>query len=130
VSRVVSWDSNVTPYVDETAEENAGMKAPARIAASEVNSDFLLVDDIEQKFTYTYDTNCPNEKYRYLPFAMKPISNKGIITAIEDIATDVYPVSTVYYNLAGQASSTPHKGVNIEVTTMSDGATCTTKSMK
>lgn len=134
VSRVVSWDSNVTPYVDETAEENAGMKAPARIAASDVNSDFLLVDDIEQKFTYTYDTHCPNEKYRYLPFAMQPIPNNGIVngivTAIEDIATDVYPVSTVYYNLAGQASSTPHKGVNIEVTTMSDGATCTTKSMK
>ena len=134
VSRVVSWDSNVTPYVDETAEENAGMKAPARIAASDVNSDFLLVDDIEQKFTYTYDTHCPNEKYRYLQFAMQPIPNNGIVngivTAIEDIATDVYPVSTVYYNLAGQASSTPHKGVNIEVTTMSDGATCTTKSMK
>lgn len=125
VSRVVSWDSNVTPYVDESA----GMKAPARIAASEVNSDFLIVDDINKKFTYTYDTHCPNENYRYLQFAMQPIPSNGVVTAIEDIATDVYPVSTVYYNLAGQASNTPHNGVNIEVTTMSDGATVTTKAV-
>lgn len=125
VSRVVSWDSNVTPYVDESA----GMKAPARIAASEVNSDFLIVDDINKKFTYTYDTHCPNENYRYLQFAMHPIPSNGVVTAIEDIATDVYPVSTVYYNLAGQASNTPHNGVNIEVTTMSDGATVTTKAV-
>lgn len=75
---------------------------------------------------YTYDTGKGNAE-----FALGwQAPEDGVVTAIVEVESDAQPVSSVYYNLAGQASDTPHKGVNIVVTTMSDGSTTSTKVIK
>jgi hypothetical protein len=51
-------------------------------------------------------------------------------TAVEEINTDKTVASVAYYNLAGQQSVQPVEGVNIVVTTYSDGSTTTAKVIK
>lgn len=51
-------------------------------------------------------------------------------TAVNEVAAAKTVSNVVYYNLAGQQSAQPVDGVNIVVTTYSDGSTTTTKVMK
>lgn len=58
-------------------------------------------------------------------------SSSDVETDIDGItAADATPVSVVYYNVMGVASAQPHTGMNVVVTTMSDGSRITTKMMK
>ena len=58
-------------------------------------------------------------------------SSSDVETDIDGItAADATPVSVVYYNVMGVASAQPHTGMNVVVTTMSDGSRLTTKMMK
>ncbi len=52
------------------------------------------------------------------------------LNAITTIAGDKQAVSVRYYNLAGVESAEPFKGVNIKVTTYSDGSRTTEKVIK
>ena len=54
-------------------------------------------------------------------------SNK---TAVEEINANKAVASVAYYNLAGQQSAQPVNGVNIVVTTYTDGSTTTAKVIK
>lgn len=74
---------------------------------------------------YTYN-NGRSESTFYLDWK----ANAEIVTAIDDVTIEAQPVGTVYYNLAGQPSDTPHQGVNIVVTKNTDGSTTTTKVIK
>ena len=51
-------------------------------------------------------------------------------TGIQDATIDRQATGKQYYNLSGQSSSTPFDGVNIVVTTYSDGTTSTVKVIK
>ncbi len=52
------------------------------------------------------------------------------ITGVEDINSEAEVVSTRYYNVAGQQVAAPVDGVNIVVTTLSDGTVKTAKVLK
>ena len=51
-------------------------------------------------------------------------------TSVEELDAARTVSSVVYYNLAGQQSAQPVSGVNIVVTTYSDGSTTTAKVIK
>ena len=55
------------------------------------------------------------------------IDNK---TAVEEINVNKTVANVAYYNLAGQQSAEPVNGVNIVVTTYTDGSTSTAKVIK
>lgn len=58
-------------------------------------------------------------------------SSPAVATGIDGITTaQATPVSEVYYNVMGVASTRPHPGMNVVVTTLSDGSRLTTKMMK
>ncbi len=73
---------------------------------------------------YTYDNGISTSTY-YLDW-----TSSGIVTAIDDINADSQVQSVTYYDLTGKASTTPHDGVNIVVTTHNDGTTTTQKLIK
>lgn len=52
------------------------------------------------------------------------------LTAVEDIELDKAVANVTYFNLAGQKSAQPVDGVNIVVTTYTDGTTTTAKVVK
>lgn len=58
-------------------------------------------------------------------------SSPDVATGIDGLTTvQATPVNVVYYNVMGQASAQPHTGMNVVVTTLSDGSRLTTKLMK
>lgn len=57
-----------------------------------------------------------------LPFAAS--------TAVKNVSADKAVASVIYYNLQGIASTEPHAGINIKVTTYSDGSREAVKIMK
>ena len=58
-------------------------------------------------------------------------SSSDVATGIDGLTTvQATPVNVVYYNVMGQASAQPHTGMNVVVTTLSDGSRLTTKLMK
>lgn len=72
------------------------------------------VTDLPVIFQHDFDFN----GYKIYPLVI----NKKIPTAISKVETKAEPVGVSYYNLAGVASREPFTGVNIVVTTMSDGS--------
>ena len=52
------------------------------------------------------------------------------LTAVEDIELDKAVANVAYFNLAGQKCAEPVNGVNIVVTTYTDGTTTTAKVVK
>lgn len=68
-----------------------------------------------------------------VPYVVSPIdlSTDGIITAVTDINATTKTVRQVrYYNLAGIESSEPFDGINVVVTTYTDGSKSTAKILK
>ena len=51
-----------------------------------------------------------------------PLTSPSVITAVSDVNTSKTVMGTKYYNLAGLASDQPFDGINIVVTTFSDGS--------
>ena len=82
-------------------------------------------DGASGRAEYTYNNGRSNSTF-YLDWT----AAANIVTAIDDVTIEAQPVGTVYYNLAGQPSDTPHQGVNIVVTKNTDGSTTTTKVIK
>ena len=57
------------------------------------------------------------------PYAPQP-------SGVTDITTSKTVKSVRYYNLAGMESATPFSGVNIAITTYTDGTTISSKVIK
>jgi hypothetical protein len=55
---------------------------------------------------------------------------KKDVTAVNEINSIKTVANVSYYNLAGQQSAQPVNGVNIVVTTYTDGSTATAKVIK
>lgn len=65
------------------------------------------------------------------PFEFNPNNDDNIVTRIENIVVGNGEVKNVkYYNVAGIESDVPFEGVNIEVTTYTDGSRTSRKIMK
>lgn len=58
------------------------------------------------------------------------IDTPPVVVAVDDIKTNTQVVNTTYYNIQGQSSSEPFDGMNIVVTSYSDGSTTTRKMVK
>lgn len=87
----------------------------------------------------TTTLRAPQESVPYKPYTgtvkyvVSPIdlSTDGIITAVNDINATTKTVRQVrYYNLAGIESSEPFDGINVVVTTYTDGSKSTAKILK
>ncbi len=83
------------------------------------------------------DINAPaksvivDPSYLQGPYTLYIFSEQAVTTGIDDVDTANATVTSVrYYNLAGQASSEAHKGVNIVVTEWSNGARTAAKVIK
>ena len=67
----------------------------------------------------------------YRNVVVYPLSIKeDLITAVDQVETAREVVGVQYYDLQGRMSNAPHKGVNIKVTTYSDGSQETNKIIK
>lgn len=71
----------------------------------------------------------PSNQY-YLTEKTVNVDLEDVITAIENVNSNAVAVSTVYYNVMGQASSKPWDGINIECQIMSDGTMVSRKVVK
>ena len=76
-----------------------------------VASVIVYSDDLKNKATYT-------------------VNMTGNVTGINDVVTEAEAVSTTYYNLLGAQSNTPVSGINVVVTTYSDGTRAARKVIK
>lgn len=126
--KLASWEGGVSGTV-------AGAKKAA--AAGDLMPEFVLGN--VAVLTPTSETSSSAEghaEYKYnngitqSTFYLDWTADPNIVTAVDDIAVETQPVGTVYYNLAGQPSDTPHQGVNIVVTKNADGTTTATKVVK
>lgn len=69
------------------------------------------------------------EVYSIAEATLEVVFEENVATGLKEV-TSIRPVREInYYNVAGQASKTPHKGVNIIVTTYGDGSTSTRKQI-
>lgn len=64
------------------------------------------------------------------PYVVKPISVGGVVTEVRDLNSDKKVTGVSYVNMAGQTSSKPFEGVNIVVTTYSDGSRSAVKVIR
>ena len=123
----VSWTSGCEVF------HGTKQGAPRRAAISDglrpdvIQGDVLLLDPFYKKFRYQYDTNNASAGKMSVIVSWDP---SEIVTAIDDVQTDAAPVSVRYLNAAGMSANEPWQGVNIVVTTMSDGSQTVTKVMK
>ena len=92
-----------------------------------IQGDVLLLDADAAVFAYEYDTNNANAGTMEVIVSWDP---SEIVTAIDDVQTDAAPVSVRYLNAAGMSANEPWQGVNIVVTTLSDGSQTVTKVLK
>ena len=70
------------------------------------------------------------QENKYMVFPLSIDGTTGVVTAVDELAAKAQPVSTTYVNTAGQVSSKPWSGVNIVVTTMSDGSNRVSKVLR
>jgi hypothetical protein len=123
----VSWTSGCEVF------HGTKQGAPRRVDLSDglqpdrIQGDVLLLDADAAVFAYEYDTNNANAGKMRVIMSWDP---SEIITAIDDVQTDATPVSVRYLNAAGMSANEPWQGVNIVVTTLSDGSQTVTKVMK
>ncbi|MBQ9466135.1 MAG: hypothetical protein IJU62_04065 [Muribaculaceae bacterium] len=64
------------------------------------------------------------------PYVVKPVSVSGVVTEVRDLNSDKKVTGVNYVNMAGQTASKPFDGVNIVVTTYSDGSRSAVKVIR
>ena len=95
-------------------------------------------DDLQDGATYEFRTiistgkgkgysesNIPTD-YAFTPLTL---SSTGIITAVNNVEASKEATSVRYINMQGMSSNKPFAGMNVVVTTYSDGSRTTTKEM-
>ena len=55
---------------------------------------------------------------------------KGVVTVVDTISANKQVENVIYYSPTGVAHTTPFDGINIMVTTYTDGSTSATKFVK
>ena len=72
----------------------------------------------------------PSDDLAFKNYVIYPFEKTGIATGVEDVNADKTISSVRYYNVAGVESATEFEGVNLVVTTYTDGTTSTVKVVK
>ncbi len=72
----------------------------------------------------------PSDANSFQNYVLYPLEMAQIATAVEDLNASKNVSSVRYYNVAGVEAATPFDGMNIIVTTYSDGTTSTAKVVK
>lgn len=78
---------------------------------------------------FTYDTTIDQSNANNAPGYIFQFED-GTFTRIENVTTPKEVKSVTYYNTLGIESSTPFEGINIIVTTFTDGTQATTKAIR
>ena len=110
------WKNNVT----KLEGNNAYLKG------YDEDTDSMLTD-------FYFDTSFEAGKYGDAPgyiFQYKDENGNTWITAVEDVASTKTIKSVRYYNIAGIESAQPFDGINIVVTTYTDGSSSAVKVIK
>lgn len=71
----------------------------------------------------------PSDDYRVMVYPLR-LSKPGVITGVEQSVGEREAMRVQYCDLQGRVSDKPHRGLNIVVTTWSDGTTTSTKLIK
>jgi hypothetical protein len=66
----------------------------------------------------------------YIVYPLELNAASGVVTAVSDVHSTKAVKRVSYYNLAGAEIAAPQAGVNIVVTTYTDGTTRATKLLK
>ncbi len=115
ILRKATGKTVVTPNEIEVLDgEGNELPATSSVADTEdgaVATVIVYSDDLKNKATYT-------------------VNMTGNVTGINDVVTEAEAVSTTYYNLLGVQSNTPFSGINVVVTTYSDGTRTARKVVK
>lgn len=71
-----------------------------------------------------------NDEFAFQNYIIYPLEKAEIATAVEDVNASKSVSSVRYYNVAGVEAAAPFQGVNLVVTTYTDGTTSTAKVIK
>ena len=72
----------------------------------------------------------PSESLSFQNYVIYPLEMAEIATGVNDINANKAVSSVRYYNVAGVEATTPFEGVNLVVTTYTDGTNSTVKVIK
>lgn len=120
----VKWDLQTAPSL--TVGQAYNFLAIIRLAEEPAaSSSGALLRDGQQTVPYKEFTGT-------VPYVVSPINltASSIITAVNDVNTTKTVKQVRYYNLAGVESSEPFDGVNVVVTTYTDGTRTAAKVLK
>ena len=125
-----------TPYYTNDVRINANR--PAFVELKDADGNVIAPDQDGNYYsldhTKAYTLNVDDKVYQEITFDNITTDVNVVITkentAVDELAGDKAIASVAYYNLAGQQSAQPVSGVNIVVTTYSDGTRTTAKVIK
>ncbi|MDY3077827.1 MAG: glycerophosphodiester phosphodiesterase family protein [Sodaliphilus sp.] len=89
---------------------------------------WLKAESIDENHVWLYEYCQGNGYAKYQIYVGEPYAPQP--SGVTDIATSKTVKSVRYYNLAGMESATPFSGVNIAITTYTDGTTISSKVIK
>ena len=81
-------------------------------------------------YTYKIGTNATGEPVMGQFFFDLDYPAKGVVTGVDTISANKEVENVIYYSPTGVAHTTPFDGINIMVTTYTDGSTSATKFVK
>ena len=81
-------------------------------------------------YTYKIGTNATGEPAMGQFFFDLDYPAKGVVTGVDTISANKQVENVIYYSPTGVAHTTPFDGINIMVTTYTDGSTSATKFVK
>jgi len=115
---VICYDLNLNTFA---GNEGAILRLTLVAAADYDQSGVLSIDNVRL---------CSDKKVVYLADNAVAQVNVSSTTGVETVNADRQVASVRYINLSGQESSEPFSGVNIVVTTYTDGTTSTAKELR
>ena len=118
----------------ELRDPDGNVLVPDYVGVTDEGYDYYEYRALNHTWEYDVYTTVGGDKYRGSIGFADIYSDVNVVidntTAVEEIDVNKTVSSVVYYNVAGQQSAQAMDGVNIVVTTYSDGSTTTAKVIK
>lgn len=99
-------------------------------SANPTTGAWFAVEPIDENHSWLYEYCLGNGYAKYQVYVGEPYVPTPTPTAVTDVTSSKAVKNINYYNLAGMQSATPFDGVNIVVTTYTDGSKSSKKVMK
>ncbi len=128
----VTNQNAIDPEIFKTFSLNVQGRIFVLKAGCAVNADCDDSSDAPKSVCYTYKigTNNAGEPVMGQFFFDLDYPAKGVVTGVDTISTHKQVENVIYYSPTGVAHTTPFDGINIMVTTYTDGSTSATKFVK